>query len=257
MRTRYEAYIDGAPLSSVSPAIYVTDIQEAAPNVRRTTANYPTGDGQRVLRAVRQFLRVTVAFEIHDPSVTSRAGICQRVQEWARGGRFLAVNTRPGQRLMVEVEQQPVVTSALQWTQALKVVFAAYAVPFWQDDPPAAVQIAGNGSATAFVPGNADKSLCEATVENTGSSAITSVTLGAGDTRMTFSGISIPAKGALRVAYDGDLRLVAQVNGASVLDKRTPESDDDLLTPCGQSVTFTAQAGASSKTTFSVRGWYA
>lgn len=256
MRTRYEAQIDGISLSSISPAIIVTDIQEAAPNVRRTTANYPTGDGQRVLRTVRQYLRVTITFEIHDQDVRRRAGISERVTRWAQG-RYLKVGHRPGQRLRVICETPPAVTSAMQWTQQLKVVFSAYAVPFWEDAVATQVTISGDGDATAYVRGTAKEALVEATVENTGDSAITAVTLKAGDTAFSFSDISIPSDGSLVIAYDDERVLSSRIGAASVLSKRTTASSDDLLAPCGQRVAFAVNgAGANSKTTFSVRGAY-
>ena len=256
MRTRYEAYADNIPLSSIDPAIIITDIAEAAPNVRRTTANYPTGDGQRLLRTVRQYLRVTVMFEIHDQDVRRRAGICERVTKWAQG-RYLKVNHRPEQRLRVICETPPVVTSSQQWTQQLKVVFAAYAVPFWEDATPTRVTLTGDGSAQAYVRGTAKEALVEATVENAGNSAITAVTLKAGDTAFSFSGISIPPGGRLAIAYDDKRVLSARVGNTGVLAKRTTSSSDDLLAPCGQQVTFAISGtGTNSKTTFIVRGWY-
>ena len=256
MRTRYEAMMDGIPLSSIDPAIIVTDIQEVAPNVRRTTANYPTGDGQRVLRTVRQSLVVTVCFEIHDQNVRRRADICERVQKWAQG-RFLAVNYRPEQRLRVVCETPPQIASSLVWTQQLKATFAAYAVPFWEDALATMITITGNGSASSYVRGTAKEALVEATVQNTGSAAITAATLKAGSSTLAFSGISIPAKGSIVIAYDDDRVLSAKIGSTSVLARRTTASDDDLLAPCGQKVTFSVSgAGAGAKTTFSVRGWY-
>lgn len=256
MRTRYDAYIDGEPLSAVSSAIYVTDIREAAPNVRRTTANFPAGDGQRVLRAVRQYLRVTVAFEIHDQSVRRRQEICSRVQEWA-AGQFLAVNTRPEQRLRVEIEQQPVVTSALGWTDALSAVFSAYGVPYWEDEYATEVRTEGSAEAEAYVPGTAAQTLVGATVENTGSAPMTAVTLRAGDSQMTFSGLSIPKGSKLELVYTDGRLLTATAAGASALARRTVESADDLTVPCGKRARFSARAtGGTAKTTFYVRGLY-
>lgn len=256
MRTRYEAYVDDIPLSSIDPAVIVTDIQETAPNTRRTTANYPTGDGQRILRSVRQFLRVTVSFEIHTQDVRRRADICERVVRWAQG-RFLKVNYRPEQRLRVVCETSPTVTSSLQWTQQLKIVFAAYVVPFWEDAQATKIIITGNGSASAYVRGTAAQALVEATVQNNGSAPITTATLKAGDTTLAFSGISIPAGNSLVVRYDDARILSAKIGNAGVLSKRTTASDDDLLAPCGQRVTFSAAGvGANAKTTFTVRGWY-
>ena len=256
VRTRYEAYVDDVPLSSVDPAVIVADIAESEPDTRRTTADYPTLDGQRVLRTVRQSLRVTVSFEIHTQDVRRRADICERVVRWAQG-RFLKVNYRPEQRLRVVCETPPSVASALSWTQRLTVAFAAYAVPFWEDAQPTRVPVSGNGSVSAYVRGTAAQTLVEATVQNSGSAAITAATLKAGDTAFLFAGISIPAGGSLVIGYDGARVLSAKIGNASVLARRTTASDDDLLAPCGQRAAFSVSgAGANAKTTFTVRGWY-
>ena len=256
MRTRYEAEIDGIPLSSVSSSIFVTDIQEAAPNVYRSTVNYPVGDGQRILRTVRQSLRVTVTFEIHDRRIRNRADVCERVQKWAKG-RILKVNYRPDQRLRVICETQPTVASALKWTDSLVVVFSTLAVPFWEDALPTRITALGDGGMSAYVRGTAQNALVEATVANTGNETITAATLRAGDSTIAFSGISIPPGGNLALAYDDERVLSAKIGATSVLAKRTVSSDDDLIVPCGQKVAFSvSETGAGAKTTFSVRGCY-
>lgn len=256
MRMRYEAMIDGIPLSSIDPSIYITDIQESAPTIRRTTANYPTLDGQRVLGALRQSLRVAITFEIHNADIRRRADICERVRAWTKG-TFLETNARPDQRLRVALDQAPVVTSALRWTDALTVALSAYAVPFWEDAYETRIDIPAGGAASAYVPGTADRALCWATVENAGDTPVTAVELRAGDSSMTFSGISIPKGGSLALAYADGRLLSAKIGGASVLAGRTPESDDDLLVPCDATVEFSARAtGSSAKTAFFVRGWY-
>ena len=256
MRTRYEAFVDDVPLSSVDPAVIVADIAETEPDTRRQTAQYPTGDGQRVLRTMRQALRVTVEFEIHTQDVRRRADICERVVRWAQG-RVLKVNYRPEQRLRVICETPPSVTSSLSWTQRLRAVFCAYAIPYWEDAQATRVTVNGNGSQDAYVRGTAARALVEASVENRGNTVIKAVTLKAGDTAFAFANISIPAGGSLVTGYDDERVLSARIGGTSVLARRTTESSDDLLAPCGQRVTFAVSgAGANAKTTFTVRGWY-
>lgn len=257
MRTRYDAAIDGYFLSWLDPAIYVLDIRESAPAIRRTTANAPTGDGQRVLCSQRQYLRVTVDFEIHTQDIRARQEICQRVQAWAQG-RYLTVNTRERQRLRVLCETQPVVTSALKWTDPLSVTFAAYELPYWEDLQETRVHIpSGQWFTSWHVPGTARATLCEVTVSNVGSSPVTAMTLAAGDSRLIFAGISLPTGGTFALSYSDELTLSARIGETSVLAARTTESDDDLLAPCGQDVTFIAQAsGNTLEADFRFRGLY-
>ena len=262
MRTRYEAMMDGIALSSIDPSVYVTDISEEEPKIRRAGAAYALGDGLRTGRVLRESLTVRVAFEIHEKDVRRRGEICQRIQRWAQG-KALSVNYRPGQRLLTVCETQPSVASALRWTQTLEAVFTAYAVPYWEDEIATRISITGNGSASVFIPGTAEYTLVEAVLTNAGSTDITSARLsvdgmnGVAGTAFAFTGICIPPDGALKIAYDDARVLSASVGGKSVLAQRTAESDDDLLSPCGKRVTFTVEGtGAGARTSFSVRGRY-
>lgn len=262
MRTRYEAMMDGIALSSIDPSVYVTDIREEEPKVRREAAAYALGNGLRTGRAVRESLTVSVSFEIHEADVRRRSEVCQRIQRWAQG-KVLSVNYRPDQRLRVVCEAQPAIGSALRWTQALEVVFTAYAVPYWEDVFATRIAVTGNGTASVFVPGTAEHTIVEATLTNTGSTDITSARLSANDrngavgTAFVFTGIRIPPGGTLAIAYDDERVLSASIDGRSVLAQRSADSDDDLLAPCGKRVAFTvAEAGAGARTSFSVRGRY-
>lgn len=254
MRTRYEAELDGVLLSSLSPGIIVTDISEAAPQVRAVTAQPASGDGQRLLRAARTSLQVTISFEIHERDVRRRSTVCELVQRWATG-KILRLGYRPEQFLRVRVLAQPTIASALCWTQPLKVAFIAETIPFWQDWEATRVRVPG-GEVFACVPGTAQTTLCAARVQNTGDAPISQVTLAAGDSRMTFSGLALPAGGALCVGYEDGRTLFARIGETGVLACRTPESDDDLLVPCARRVRFLAQGDGALEAEFSLRGLY-
>ena len=256
MMTRYACALDGIALNSISDAIFITDIAENAPRVRRTTMEYPTRDGLRVLRENRQSIGVTVTFEIHEQSVTRRKGICQQVQSWAQPGGFLTINDRPEQRLRVRCDTLPLVGSSLRWTQALSIIFTAYLIPYWEDETETVVTLNGNTSQNINVPGTAGETRVRATMKNTGTAAITNARITAGDTFMAFDGIQLPAGGALTIGYDEPGRLLLRVGETSIYARRTPESSDDLLLASGQVSAVSVSANGTTQTTVGARGLY-
>ena len=66
MRTRYEVYLDGTPLSAVDPAIHVTDVEECAPEETLRTAARLGSSGTQLLSRRRESLSVRVSFMIRE-----------------------------------------------------------------------------------------------------------------------------------------------------------------------------------------------
>ena len=257
MRSRYLAALDGVELSSIAPEIIVTDITHNAP-VREVRASSIAGrNGKLYTRTVTSSAGVTVSFEIHTPDVRRRAAIMEDVQRWSMPGGILTTSDKPDRVLRVVCDSLPSVGSAQKWTGRCSVGFVAYAVPFWEDEAPRRVSITGNGSKILYVPGYAAPAGVEAKVSNTGSSTISSVTLTAGDTTMTFAGVALGAGQTLTIAHDARGLLTARIGGASVLNKRAAASSDELeLEPC-RNATLTATTDGTASTTFEVRGRYA
>ena len=256
MRTRYSVALDGVELSAIAPEIIVTDITHNAP-VREVRASDIAGrNGKLYTRTVTSSTGVTVSFEIHTPDVRRRAAIMEDVQRWAMPGGVLTTSDRPDRVLRVVCESLPTVGSAQKWTGNCSIGFVAYAVPFWEDEAPRRVSITGNGSKSLFVPGFAAPASVEATVKNTGSGTISSVTLKAGDTSMTFAGLALKAGQTLTVSHDERGLLTARIGGTSVLDKRTAASSDELELEPGRNATLTAKTNGTASTTFAVRGRY-
>lgn len=257
MRTRYIVALDGMELSEIAPEILVTDILHGAPVRELKTSQIAGRNGQLFTRAITSSVSVTVYFEIHTPDVRRRAAIMEDVQRWAMPGGFLTVGDRPDRRLRVLCESLPGIGSALKWTSTCSIGFTAYDVPFWEDEMPTKVTISGNGNKSMFVPGFAARAGVEASVKNTGSGAITSVTLTAGDTSMTFSGISLAAGKTLVLAHDERWLLTAGIGEKSVLAKRTASSSDELELEAGKTATLAVSTNGTAATTFEVRGRYA
>ena len=256
MRTRYLVGLDGVELSAIAPEIIVTDITHNAP-VREVRASDIAGrNGKLYTRTVTSSTGVTVSFEIHTPDVRRRAALMEEVQRWAMPGGVLTTSDRPDRVLRVVCESPPTIGSAQKWTGVCSIGFVAYAVPFWEDETPRFVSITGNGSKSLFVPGFAAPAGVEAKVTNTGSSSISSVTLTAGETSMTFAGVLLESGQTMTIAHDTRGLLTARIDGTSVLDKRTPESSDELELEPGKHATLSVTTDGTASTTFDVRGRY-
>ena len=251
------AALDGVELSAIAPEIIVTDITHNAP-VREVRASDIAGrNGKLYTRTVTSSTGVTVSFEIHTQDVRRRALIMEDVQRWAMPGGVLTTSDRPDRVLRVVCESLPTVGSAQKWTGVCSIGFVAYAVPFWEDETPRLVNITGNGSKNLFVPGFAAPASVEAKVTNTGSGTISSVTLTAGDTSMTFAGVALGAGQTMKLSHDARGLLTARIGSASVLDKRTAASSDELELDPGKNAALSVTTNGTASTTFEVRGRYA
>lgn len=251
MKTRYSAWLNGQALHDVAPALYILDVIEKAPEGDVALAAYAGRDGQRVLRRSRQSLSVDVYFAIRDQDPTRRKAALEAVIAWAAPGGWLSLSDRPDQRLHVDMDRAPTITSALKWTDTLILTLTAYEVPFWEQTHPATVQGEGTeGSATLFVPGTAPAAPLSYTARNTGAAPLTTLTVEAAGRRITLTGLNIAPGESVSVTYDHTgLQLLP-------VDKRTEDSADDLLLPCGQRTGIAWSADQSVSITFEARGRY-
>lgn len=241
---RYGVWLDGLPLHEIDPTIILTDIIEQPAAVDVVSYPRAQGSGTRVSKRTRQSLSVSVRFRIWEYNVTRRKAVMQKVIAWAKGGKRLAVNDRPAQRLRVEVDELPTIQSALHWQQEISLTFTAYAFPFWENDY--ADSLTTSGAASMYVAGDADSAPVDVSITPSGSK----VTVKADQTTITLTGIS----GDVEISHgdDGLLRIVS--GGESILFHRTPESSDDLFVTPGRVNDFSIEGGTA---TFRVRGVWA
>ena len=246
--TRYKVWLDQQGLHDIDPAICILDLQEQPPSQLLSTAARAEGDGVFLARRVRQSLSVTVRFAIREPHPARRQAILQKVRTWAQGS-VLSTGDRPQQRLKVQAESLPTLSSALKWTDALSLTFTAYEVPFWEDAQPTTSTVP-----TFYLPGDAPA----APLDMRWSSAISTphvVTITTPMSSITFRDLPLHAGQELTISHETGV-LTATIDGADVLTHRTPESSDDLLLPCGQAntVTVTADGTDVSGSIFYARG---
>lgn len=253
MITRYECERDGVPLSLLDERIFVTDISEMEPDEQLTITPYAVRMGSRRVRKKRDSLSVVVSFIIGTQDVEERKRICQKVQGWARKGRYLTINDRAWQRLRAVCEVLPRLSSAQNWQEEIRMEFTAYELPYWEAVTPMTLTTVGSGELS--VPGMVDAP-CDVTITNTSGSTISTVTVKTGLSSMTFEGLGMAADATMEVGHSEDLTLYARIGGSSVLAKRTETSDDDLLCAPGQKNVMSVTADGSVKAVFTVRGLY-
>lgn len=251
MISRYEAYLNGVALSSVSADIVILDIEYSTPGARDEMFTVAKRQGARVHRRYVEKTSVAINFAIRNYDTRVRQRICGAVVKWAKNGGILKINDREGQRLHCVCDTPPVITSALRWTDTLRVAFVAYSLPFWEEVVPSVLQLSGTQEeGLLYVPGNVDGAMVGAAI--TANAALSTVTLGVNGSTLTLSGLSIASGQVINITYDENMIQSIKVGSTSLLSKRT--GADDLVAKCGETNTFTLSADASVTVNFSVRG---
>lgn len=257
MMTRYEAWLNKKSLSAIDPAIYIRDIAYDATRFATTMSDKTGRDGQRVLDRHARSTSVVITIEIHEQDVVRRQDVCSRVQAWAMHGGKLTTNDKHGQQLNVICDNPPVITSALKWTQTIKMTFTAYEHPFWEDEYPRSVTLNGaNVTKSLYVPGIGALTRVTASVKNVSGDTIDSLTLKAGGSTFSFAGLALASGDALTVDYDENGLLRIRVGNVSKMHCRTPGSNDDLLIETGKAHEMSVYAGGSVNVVFKARGLY-
>lgn len=251
MITRHRVWLDGQGLGEVDPAIIVTDIIEAEPEMYFATAARAKGDGLTVTRRSRRSLSVTVRFLIREYDPLRRSAVLEKVHRWAMG-KTLTLSHRPGQELTVVVDVLPALSSALKWTGELALTFTAYAQPYWHSAIPA-VLAANSGS--LYVEGTAPAAPTDVSITLTG--AASTLTVRVADAAITLAGLSLPAGSVIAFTHDEQGLLHIACGDTPLLPFRTAASSDDLLAVPGKFNALSCTGDQPVKATFSIKGVWA
>lgn len=249
MTPRFSCALNGVTPESIDPALRVTDLTELPP--RRRVSSVPTvRHGLQLLRRVRESLTIRVSFVIPEYDPIRRRTLVSQLHAWADPGGVLTTSDRPGQRLIVVCDTLPML-SALSWSDVIHIDFTAYALPFWEYE--AETQAVTDSAAELLLPGDAEEIPVACKVTNTGDAPLTTLTLGCGDTQMTFAGLSLAPGSVLELSSTAGL-LTAKTDGASVLMQRTGDSSDLLLADGGKPAVVSVTADGSVSAVFHARG---
>ena len=257
MMTRYEAWLNKKSLSAVDPSLYILDISYSSPRFILNTVDKPGRNGQYVTGRHARNNSVVISFEIHEQDTARRQEICRRVQQWAMGGGILTTRDRHGQRLRVICDEPSAISSALKWTQPLKISFTAYDQPFWEDEYYRSTMVNGSdGKASLYVPGFGAETRVEASVKNVSGGTINALTLAAGSTTMSFEGLELQNGATLDIDYDENGLLRIRAGDVSKMSCRTSASDDDLMIRTGQASDLSVSAPGAVSVAFRAKGLY-
>lgn len=251
MQTRFSCCLNGVDLSSYGEAILVTDIIEDAPVLRVVTGSR-VGDGQSVLRHIRESLTVRIRLVIRENDPAQRRALYDQVKGWVEPGGILTLSTMADRRLNVRCTSFPAI-GALNWLEPLDIAFTAFETPYWEDTVPYTVPVTTTKS--VYLPGTTRSAPLDVTVTNRGSVPLTTLTISCA-TSVTFSGLSIAPGGSLAISHPNG--FFAAVSGqTSLLPFRASESDDDLLFTPGVENTLTVSGNTAVSALFAARGRYA
>lgn len=235
----FECAIDGAYLSELPYNIVLYDIIEApAESIASTPKSI--GNGSAYIRQQRESLSVTLRLAIREQDTAKRMEAFAAVQQWAKGGGILTRSDRVEQLLAVECVTQPVMASALKWTEMVDLTFVAHGDPYWRSTETVAATITDRGS--LIVPGTAPE--CKAAAVITPTGELTTVTIDTGLSRITLD--ELMHTQPINIGHDANGYLSISSAGQSLLLQRTIDSSDELLVACGaNAISVTANVPVS------------
>ena len=253
MISRYNVYLNDVSLRSVDDSIYIDDIAYQSASQDHIANRLVGRNGAYSYGAYIKESKVTVSFMLRQYQTENRQSVMQSIIGWCVNGGWLKTSDRPNQRMYVVCTKLPSVTSVKQWLGNLTIEFTAYDYPFWMDEQPERVVLTQGNTASVFVSG-VYKTDVEAVI--TPGATMEGFTITCAGTSIELSDINIPQGQDVRISYTDDHHILKiESNGVSLLDKRTADSDDDLvLSPGMNSVEFDCESSATC--TLLIRGVY-
>lgn len=250
--TRHLVGMDGVWLHELDDRIIIQGIEEANGKDTITAVSVGGRYGQRVTRARRDSLDLTVKFGllIRKNDLQARSELLETVNGWAgiaRDGAWLGVNYRPNRRLRVRLAQAPGAGNLVEWTKTYQIVLRAYEAPYWEENTPGGSVTTGTATTaggTLTVGGNM-VTAAECMIENMSGADVQRVQITIGGQQMIFSSLGMQGGEALVIDHreeDGLFRARIRGTGGayrSVLAKRTG-ADDFWVAPGSRYATFTA-----------------
>ena len=265
-RQKYDAFIDGVSIRSLSPILRVTGIKEQIVRPDVNTEAYPVLHGSFMLGARRRELTVQITFVLAEIyNLTARAQAVDAVNAWAKAGK-LEVNYRPDKCIFVDaVTEYPSVENIKDLTGEYSVTLSAYAMPFWVDavpvEVPEFIPDAVNGTTVTMQMSGNQTAYLEATVTIMEDS-LTALSIGLTDASSALA-LDIPQETALsrgdvlRIAYDQNHFLFIRADEGGILQGVLTRNSSDhvLLSPGANAIHVYADTKVS--VVLRARGVYA
>jgi hypothetical protein len=266
MQLKHRVALDGVQLDEIDDRIMIQKIETGDGKENISTVSLAGDSGSRVTGIHRDSIDITVRFclKLRKTEMADREAILEAVNAWAFGGGWLETNYKENRRIRVFRAQAAGAGDPWEWTKVYAIVFRACGVPYWQEKDPQTVMRLNTRSEimTLGVNGSA-KSAVEATFQNTSGSTVNTFSLSTGESQMAFTGLGLANGESLIIDHEDTgercllrLRIKNGNSYRSVLNKRTPESSDDLtVSPGVHQIQMTA--GGNGKITVSASGRFA
>ena len=238
---RLQAWLDGRPLCAPEGRVILTDILEHRPVMRADTLPALRGEGRRLTRLSRESLSVTLCVELAAEDPAESQALMDALAAWSRGRR-LRVSTRPGRVLDCVCTALPAV-SVMRWTEAVRLTFTAWTVPFWQAADKDSLLLEGAAAGGQLYLRGTEDTVLEA--EITALESVESLCLEREGERLALSGLGLRAGDTLRAAHDagGFLSLAVRSGDEErpALGCREARSADEIsLRPGANTLRLTA-----------------
>lgn len=258
MKNWIQVSLDNQALQDIDPAIVVLDVVENDPAFTVASNVNAKYNGSMFFESYRTELSVTITVYIHERRMLRKSLIVQKIQQWAQNGGKLRVGHRRGQFLDCKLSRPVGAGSAWQWSEAVQIVFTAYAVPYWQDEQVTTAASTASAQTHSFSitpPGTADH--CRMSFEATAVEAMTQLEVKntLNGSKIAFTGLSVPVGGIIKAEYkDGFLGLF--LGNESIMGKRTADSTDDIILQQRKSNTIEATANGAFTIICTAKGLY-
>ena len=245
MILKRRAALDGVQLDSIDSRILIQSIEPAAGKESIDAASIWGGSGSRVTGMHRDSLDVVLSFSINEKSYRpqARAEVLEKVNTWAAAGGWLTVNYKPGRRIRVIAAQLPG-EGDMMHRNKYSITFRAFGVPYWQEENPVRTRTNGSSGSMAFGVNGNQETVMEASFKNTSGGTINTLTITAGKSSISFTGLGLANGETFTLDHTDDGKrslLRCRIGSRSVLAKRTAGSSNDLfIDPGVQHVSYAA-----------------
>ena len=256
MQLRHRVALAGVQLDEVDSRIIVQGVRSAGGKTSVDAVSLYGRDGQRVTGSQRDTMDIEVSFGllIRNNDMQARAELLEAVNAWAsqalreNGGAWLSLNYKEGRQAHVYLEAPAEEGDLHDWAENFRILFRAYGVPYWQESSPTTYTSAVSGSASGMMTVNGSaRTVANVWLENQSGDLINSCRVTVGQYTMQFTGLGLAGGEALVIDHTAEGRLqiwIWHTGGVrrSVMNRRTPESADDLyVMPGNRAVSFSAQ----------------
>lgn len=249
-----DATMDGVALPS---GIIIREVHEDAPTMEILNGERPGRAGQLMLGRKRQSLKVTLECVITEIfNLRTRAEKAQALAKWADGS-VLTLSHHYNQQLNGYLSAVPSLGEVRDYNSPLRVEFTADVIPFWESTSTITRNVNNvkiTSVSTSFNAGSVPAPL-NVTVKPV-STTLTSFSVTTGGKTIALTGMSVGTLQTLYIDRDERDNLRIRRGTTSYMDRRTPESADDLLITPGD-VNISINADQNVNVTFTYKGRWA